>query len=425
MTFRDTFSLAFKTVRANKLRTGITVSIIAFGIMALVGIKTAIVAMQQKFVESFSAMGATGFTIRYREPRFHFGGGSEIKKEKKGQRKEKKSSFGKPITKLQAEQFKQRFQFPSRVSLNIFGTRDAVVSMGNRKSNPTTRVFGGDENYVDQNGFTLAYGRNLNELDVQSGRNVCVIGKDVATKFFGDNMERAVDKIIKINNIPFRVVGVLNPKGSTLGMSWDNSVVTSYNNVRRFFNTNPNASFGIQVKVPELHLMDAATGEATGIFRPIRKLTTTEEDNFAIDKSDSFVEMLLKQLDLLTFSALIIGVITLMGAAVGLMNIMLVSVTERTKEIGLVKAIGGKKGNIRRQFLYESIIISLLGALFGVVLGVLVGNLFSMFLETGFVVPWAWTFIGIAICSLVGLMAGLYPAMRAGRLNPIEALRYE
>lgn len=425
MTFRDTFSLAFKTVRANKLRTGITVAIIAFGIMALVGIKTAIVAMQQKFVESFSSMGATGFTIRYREPRFRFGGGSEIKKEKKGQKKEKKSNFGKPITKLQAELFKERYSFPSRVSINIFGSRDAVVSMGNRKSNPTTRVFGGDENYIDQNGFTLAYGRNLNELDVESGRNVCVIGKDVATKFFGDHMERAVDKVIKINNIPFRVVGVLNPKGSTLGMSWDNSIVTSYNNVRRFFNSDPNASFSVQVKVPEIQLMDAATGEATATFRPIRKLTTTEEDNFAIDKSDSFVEMLLRQLDMLTISALVIGVITLLGAAIGLMNIMLVSVTERTKEIGLVKAIGGKQGNVRRQFLYESIIISLMGALFGIVLGVLVGNLFSIFLNTGFVVPWAWTVIGILICSLVGLLAGLYPAMKAGKLNPIEALRYE
>lgn len=425
MTFRDTFSLAFRTVRGNKLRTGITVAIIAFGIMALVGIKTAIVAMQQKFTESFSSMGANGFTIRYKEPRFRIGGGSDLKKEKKGKKKEKKSNIGKPITKQQAEAFKENFHFPSKVSINIFGLRDATVSMGNKKSNPTTRVYGGDENFAEQNGFSLAYGRNLNDIDVQTGRNVCLIGKDVATKFFGENLDRPIDKIIKVNNIPFRVVGTLKPKGSTLGMSWDNVVITSYTNVRRFFNSNPNASFSIQVKVPDINLIDGATGEATGVFRPIRKLNTTEDDNFAIDKSDSFVEMLLRQLDMLTISALVIGFITLLGAAIGLMNIMLVSVTERTKEIGLIKAIGGKQGNIRKQFLYESIIISLMGALFGIFLGVLVGNGFSLFLETGFVVPWNWTIIGIVICSLVGLLAGLYPALKASRLNPIEALRYE
>lgn len=425
MTFGDTFSLAFRTVRGNRLRTGITVAIIAFGIMALVGIKTAIVAMQQKFTESFSSMGANGFTIRYKEPRFRFGGGNDIKKEKKGQKREKKSNIGKPITVQEAEAFKERFNFPAQVSLSLFGLRDAVVSMGSKKSNPTTRVYGSDENFVDQNGFTLAYGRNLNTLDLQTGRNVCIIGKDVASKFFGEDLQRPVDKIIKINNIPFRVIGTLNPKGSTLGMSWDNSIVTSYKNVRRFFNNNPNASFNIQVKVPDIKLIDAATGEATAAFRPIRKLTITEDDNFAIDKSDSFVEMLLRQLALLTISALVIGFITLLGAAIGLMNIMLVAVTERTKEIGLVKAIGGKQGNVRSQFLYESIIISLMGALFGILLGVIVGNGFSLFLNTGFVIPWAWTILGIVICTMVGLLAGLYPAFKAARLNPIEALRYE
>ena len=426
MTFRDTFSLAFRTVRGNRLRTGITVAIIALGIAALVGIKTAITSVQQKFTESFSSMGANGFTIRFKEPRFRFGGGGDdLKKEKKGKKKEKKSNIGKPITELQAESFKKNYKFPAQVSISIFGLRDAIVSMGSKKSNPTTRVQGGDENYADQNGFSIAYGRNLNELDVLSGRNVCVIGKDVATKFFGENLERPIDKIIKINNIPFRVVGTLKPKGSTLGMSWDNIVITSYTNVRRFFNSNPNASFNIQVKVPDVKYIEGATGEAIAAFRPIRKLTTTEDDNFAIDKSDSFVEMLLKQLSLISFSAILIGFITLMGAAIGLTNIMLVAVTERTKEIGLVKAIGGKQASIRTQFLFESILISLFGAFFGIILGILAGNIAAVLLETSFVVPWDWVIIGVVICTLVGLLAGLYPALKASKLNPIEALRYE
>jgi putative ABC transport system permease protein len=426
MTPRDTLSLAYRTVRSNKLRTGITVSIIALGITALIGINTAIVAIQQKFIESFSSMGATGFTIRYQEPRWmHGGGNNDIKKEKKGEKKEKKSNMGKPITKIQAEHFKQNFAFPSKVCLFLFGTGNAIVSKDNKKSNPTVRVYGGDENLVEQNGFTLAYGRNLNDLDVSSGRNVCLIGSEIANKFFNGNLELPVDKMIKIDNIPFRIVGTLKSKGSSLGMSWDNSILTTYSNVRRFFNSNPNASFNIQVKVKDVLLMDGAIGTATGTFRPIRKLTTTEGDNFAIDKSDSFVEMLMRNLSFITIAALLIGIITLIGAAIGLMNIMLVAVTERTKEIGLIKAIGGKRRNVRFQFLYESIIISLIGAAFGIVIGISLGNVVGLLLHTSFVIPWGWVIAGILICSGVGLLAGLYPAMKASRLNPIEALRYE
>ena len=425
MKFSDTLGLSFRTVKSNRLRTGITVAIIAFGIMALVGINTAIDAMKQKFTESFSAMGANGFTLHYKN---WWGGGfnrSRVKSQKKSALKEKKSNTGVPITKMQAETFRTRFTFPATVSLNMNGVGDAVVSLGDKKTNPTVRVVGGDENYAELNGFALGTGRNLNRLDVESGRNVCIIGTDVATKFFGSNPEAPVEKIIRVNNLPFRVVGVLESKGSTFGMSWDNIVITSYNNVRRFFNSNANASFSIQVKVPDVKMIDGAIDQAEGVFRPVRRLEVTEADNFMIDKSDSVVQLLLNNLSYITAAAVLIGVITLLGAAIGLMNIMLVSVTERTKEIGLIKAIGGRQRNVRQQFLLESILISLIGAAFGVVLGVVIGNVFSLVLSTGFVLPWGWMLGGIFICSLVGLLAGLYPSLKASRLNPIEALRYE
>ncbi|HEY4291257.1 MAG TPA: ABC transporter permease [Puia sp.] len=418
----DTLALAFRTVRSNKLRTGITVAIIAFGIMALVGINTAINAMKQKFTESFSAMGANGFTIHYRKW-FNFNGGG-VKSERKGLRQKKSNSLV-PITKTQAETFLARYQYPSVVSLNFNGVQDAIVSLESKKTNPNIRVVGGDEYYAELNGFSLATGRNLNSLDIQSGRNVCIIGSAIARRFFGSNPEAPVEKIIRVNNLPFRVIGVLEERGSTFGMSYDNIIITSYNNVRRFFNTNANASFNIQVKVPDVKLIDGAIDQAEGVFRPVRRLDVTEADNFMIDKSDTFVALLLKNLSFITLSAIIIGGITLLGAAIGLMNIMLVAVTERTKEIGLVKAIGGKKRNVRQQFLWESVLISLMGAVIGVVLGVIVGNIFSLVLSTGFVVPWAWVIVGVIICSLVGLLAGLYPAYKASRLNPIEALRYE
>lgn len=424
MKLLDNVSLSFRTIRSNKLRTGITVAIIALGIAALVGIRTAIEAMTQKFTESFSAMGANGFSLRYRQMwRMQHDQGA--KKEKRGQKKEKQSNQNKPITKQQAEDFKQAFTFPAQVGLSIYGGNNATVIYENKKTNPTVRVSGGDDNYVDLNGYKLSAGRNLNNLDVESGRNVCLLGKDVATTLFGDNTDRPVEKIVRINNIPYRVIGVLAEKGSTLGFSWDNAILTSYNNVRRFFSSGSNTSFSIGIKVQDVKLLDAGIGEAEGTFRSVRKLTTTEGNNFLIDKSDSFVDMLLKNLQWLTVSAIVIGFITLMGAAIGLMNIMLVAVTERTKEVGLIKAIGGKQRNVRNQFLYESIIISLLGAAFGIVVGVLLGNLVSMLMSTGFVVPWGWVLLGIVICSIVGLLAGIYPAFKASRLNPIEALRYE
>ncbi len=422
MRYADTLSLAFRTIRGNRLRTGITVAIIAFGIMALVGINTAIDAMKQKFTESFSAMGANGFTIHYKNW-FNFGR-DEVKSRRKGL-KEKKSQANIPISRLQAETFTGRYTFPATVALNITGATDAVVSIGDRKTNPNIRVLGGDEHYTELNGYNLAAGRNLNPMDIESGRNVCLIGSDVAKKFFGSNPDLPVDKMININNLPFLVIGVYESKGSTLGMNWDNIVVTSYNNVRRNFTSNPNASFNIQVKVADVKLLAAAIDQAEGVFRPIRRLDVTDADNFTIDKSDSMVSRLLKNLSFITLSAGIIGLITLVGAAVGLMNIMLVAVTERTNEIGLIKAIGGRKKNVRQQFLFESVLISLLGAAFGVFLGVIVGNVFSLVLSTGFVVPWGWVGGGILICSLVGLMAGLYPSWKASRLNPIEALRYE
>lgn len=425
MRFRDIFSLAFRTIRSNKLRTGLTVSIIAFGIMALVGIITAIQAMNQKFTESFSTMGANAFTIRYKERNIRFGGDnrSELRLSKKGKRKEKKSSLGKMITKDEAELFVKRYDFPAIKSISIFGNRNNIASYEARKTSPNVTLFGGDENYLMLNGWTIEYGRNLNRLDVQTGRNVCLLGYDVAKKLFREGVERAVNSVIRINSIPYRVLGVLESRGSVFGMSRDNVVITSYTNVDRNYSTG--FSFVVAVMTTDLQKVNEAMGEAEGAFRAIRKLNTTEENNFVLDRSDSIAEKAMNSLRFLTISATVIGLITLIGAAIGLMNIMLVSVSERTREVGLIKAIGGKSRVISRQFLLEAILISLMGALFGIVLGVFVGNLFSIVLKTGFVVPWNWVLYGILICTFTGLLAGLYPALKAGRLNPIEALRYE
>lgn len=425
MKFIDVFLLALRTIRSNKLRTGITVSIIAFGIMALIGIITAIKAMNQKFSESFSTMGANAFTIRFKERNIRFGNNNndDIKLSRKGKRKEKKSNLGKIITKDEAESFVGRYNYPGLKSVSIFGNRNNIASHETRKTSPNVMIFGGDENYLLLNGFSLMLGRNLNRTDAQSGRNVCILGYDVAKKLFKTGVESAVNSVVRVNNIPYRVLGVLESRGSTFGFSRDNVIITTYQNVDRNFPSG--FSFVIAIMANDLKKVNEAMGEAEGSFRAIRKLNITEENNFVLDRSDSIAEKAMNSLRFLTVSATVIGLITLIGAAIGLMNIMLVSVSERTREVGLVKAIGGKSKMISRQFLLEAIIISILGAFFGIILGIMVGNLFSIVLKTGFVVPWGWVIYGIVICTIVGLLAGLYPALKAGKLSPIEALRYE
>jgi len=425
MKFSDILALSFRSVRSNMLRTVLTVLIIALGIMALVVVNTAIKAISQKFSESFSTMGANGFTVRYKERNIHFGGGgdNEIKKEKKGSKKEKKSNLGKIIRKEEAEMFLKNFRFPSTKSISVFGTRNAIASYETKKTSPNVFLFGGDENFVILNGYKIRSGRNLNTADVQSARNVCLLGYDVAKKLFNENPDRAVNIIIRVQNIPYRVVGVMDGRGSSFGMSLDNRIITTYTNIHRQFSSG--ISYVIAVMTDDIKKVQVAMGEAEGVFRAVRKLNTTEENNFVLDRNDSVAEKAMKSLGFISVTALVIGFITLFGAAINLMNIMLVAVTERTKEVGLVKALGGKKKTVRLQFLTESVLISVMGALLGIIFGISLGNFFSMVISTGFVVPWNWVILAIVICSITGLLAGLYPALKAGRLNPIEALRYE
>jgi len=422
----DIISLSYNTIKSNRLRTAITVIIIALGIMALIAIITAVEAVNQSLTKSFSSMGANAFSIRFKERNIRFGGGPNRGKAKKTSRNSiaKASSEGKLITFDEARAFKQFYNFPATVSIALAGPNGVIVNTDTKKTNPDVRVTGGDENYLELNGYELSYGRDFSEMDVEAGSSVCIIGNAIAQRLFGNNTGKAIDKIISVSNNKYRVIGILKDKGSSAFMNADKVVITTYNNIRRIFGSE-NKSYNIAIMVNNMQLMDVAIGEATGSFRPIRKLDVKEDDNFYIDKSDSVAQSLMKNLGFLKYATLAIALITLIGAAIGLMNIMLVAVNERTKEIGLIKSLGGKSAEIRAQFLWESILISLLGAVVGITAGILFGNIVALLLKTGFVIPWAWVIAGVLVCSLVGLIAGLYPAYKASKLDPIVALRYE
>lgn len=426
MTYRDSLQLSWKNVKGNKLRTAITVIIMALGIFALILIITAITAASNSLTSSFSTMGANSFSIRYKDRNISFGGGRSAREvTKKSSLKDKRSKVGMVITYDQAREFKERYSFPgSKVGIALRGPGSIVVNNSRRKTNPDVNVYGGDENYLELNGYSIKTGRNFTPSEIQSGRNVCMLGSGVAGKLFPENIDKAIDAVVNVDHIPYRVIAVLEDKGSSAFFNTSRVVITPFNNVRRL-SASASSTYTIAAMVSDLKLMPVATGEAEGTFRAIRKLDVKENSNFFIDKSDSIAQTLLKNLGFLEKGTIGIAFITLIGAAIGLMNIMLVAVNERTKEIGLSKALGCTARDVRAQFLFESVLISLMGAVAGIVAGILVGNLVALFLKTGFVVPWAWVAAAVFVCSLVGLAAGLYPAYKASKLDPIVALRYE
>jgi len=426
MTFKDTITLSYRNIVSNKLRSGITIAIIALGICALIWFLTVLKAANTSLTASFSTMGANAFSLRFKERNIRIGGGRQnnTSKVSKSSLKVKKSNTGKIITYEEAKAFKDRYPFPAKVSLAVRGAGSIVVNNERKKTNPDINVLGGDENYLELNGYKIAYGRNFTATDVETGRNVCVLGSSVAQKLYPDNVAKAVDKMVSVDHIPYRVIAVLEDKGSSAFFNTGKMVLTSYNNIRRLYATQ-NASFNIGVSVTDLKLMDVAIGEAKGTFRPIRKLDVKEEDNFYVDKSDSIASTLINNLGFLEKAIIGVALITLLASSIGLMNIMLVAVSERTKEIGLIKALGGTQKDIRNQFLWESILISLMGAIVGILVGILLGNIIALILQSGIVLLWGWIIGGIFVCSAVGLAAGLYPAYKAAKLDPIVALRYE
>jgi putative ABC transport system permease protein len=407
----ENIRIAFQSIRGNLLRSVLTIMIIAVGISALVGILTAIDSIKNAITADFTRLGANTFSVVSRGMRIQIG----------NQRyRSKNYSY---ISYFQAKEFRDQYHFPASVSISVMATNTATVKYESKKSNPNVIVRGIDENYLQTAGYDLDNGRNISMQEAYDGTNVALIGAEMVPKMFPKDTD-PIGKLLSIGSGKYMVIGILKSKGSGFGETGDRLVFLPFSNVRQYF-ARPNMNFRISVHPNSALLMDAATGEAEGVFRNIRKLNVTDDTDFVIEKSDNIVNILLENIKYVTMAATIIGVITLLGAAIGLMNILLVTVAERTREIGIRKAIGANSGTIRQQFLIESIVIGQLGGILGIILGILAGNGISLFIGSAFIVPWDWIIGGVTVCLLVSFASGVIPAVKAAKLDPIEALRFE
>ena len=408
---KENILIALNTIKGQLLRTILTILIIAVGITALVGILTAIDGVKNSINSNFSSVGANTFTIRNRGVHIRIG------------RKGKKQPRFKNISYEEASRFKTQFSTNYITSISALATFSATIKYFSNKTNPNVSVFGSDQNYILTSGYQIYKGRNFSEQEILNNSNVVLVGNNVIETLFS-NSENPIDKIINIGNAKYKIIGVLKEKGSSMGFGGDKNVIIPINNMRQNF-SKPEISFVINILTPSPQQLNMVIGEATGLFRSIRKLAIQEDSNFEIIKSDNLANILIENIKYVTMAATIIGFITLLGAAIGLMNIMLVSVSERTREIGIRKAIGANQKTIRNQFLIEAIVICQMGGFLGIVLGILIGNTITLFLGGEFIMPWLWIFIGLVLCFAVGILSGIYPANRAAKLDPIEALRTE
>lgn len=401
-----------RSIAGNRLRTILTSLIIAIGITSLVGILTAIDGIQDSVNNSFAGLGANTFSIVARQDAFRRGG-----------RVQKQDA---PIDYFDAIQFKRRFPYGATISVSTVVVGAAQAKFGSRKTNPNVQLTGGDDTYLAVKGYAIQEGRNFSQNDLNYALNVAIIGSEVASTLFEKKLN-PLNQLIRVSGRQYKVIGVLDKKGGFSGGGDDRILLIPLNNARALAGTRQ-LTFDITASVPSVSNQDEAVGEARGVMRLVRRDPLGQPDSFEIDRADELAKQTENITGYLRIGGFGIGFITLLGAAIALLNIMLVSVTERTREIGIRKSLGATPQRIREQFLIEAIVICLLGGLGGVILGLGIGNLIATLVSQGkggFVVPWGWMGLGLVVCISVGLFAGIYPAVRASKLDPIDALRYE
>lgn len=408
---KENFKIAFGSIKGQSLRTILTVLIIAIGIMALVGILSGVSALENTISGSFSSMGANTFNFQ----RYEFRAQRQSRRERQ--------KINPVISYRNVKNFVDTYDYPfTKVAVSFYGTFGAEVKYENEKTDPEVRVLGANEHFIGNSGLELENGRALNYFDIENSNAVCVIGSDLVKALFEDI--NPIDKTISIRGNKFKVIGTLKEKGSTFGNNQDLRVIVPIQKARSIF-TNPNINYTLSVKVDKNDLLEGAQEEAIMTFRNIRGLSPVEDNDFGIERSEDLINRVAENTSVLYIAAWIISIITIFGSTIALMNIMLVSVSERTREIGVRKALGAKRKTIGFQFFIETVLIGQLGGILGIILGILIGKGVASGFDLDFTTPWAAMIWATTIAFIVAVFSGLYPATKAARLDPIESLRYE
>ncbi|MFZ5497388.1 MAG: ABC transporter permease [Verrucomicrobiota bacterium] len=408
MILAEILKLALDSLKANKLRSSLTMLGIAVGVFSVIGVMTVISGLRGSIESGLNVLGANSFqfskypAVNFSDPRQRFANRRDI-------------------TYANAARFKELMGDSAQVALMLRrgGRR---VTFGDRYTNPNVILGGGDENFITSRNYEIIAGRNLGPEDVELGRPVVLLGHDIVTRLFVN--EDPLGRMVRIDGQNYTVVGLLAPKGTSFGQSQDNFAVIPITkhlqSYGRFWR-----SISINVQAPSQEALAATQEAAVGAMRLVRGLAPEDPNDFEVFSNESLIESFNKIASVVATGAFVISAIALLASGVGVMNIMLVSVTERTKEIGIRKSIGAKRHNILSQFLLEAVFLSLVGGLAGIAVGVIGGNVVAQILNADTVFPWGWAATGLIVCSGIGVTFGFYPAWKAARLDPIEALRYE
>lgn len=409
--FRENLRIAIGSIRTQLLRTILTVLIIAIGITALVGILTVVSALENTISNDFASMGANTFNINRYENTLKRRGGEE------------REITNPAISFSEAVAFKNKYEYPlTTTSISFTATSTAEIKFESKKTDPENTIVGVDEYFVDNSGLKVNSGRNFNEFDIKNNAYTCIIGSDYQKGILKN--VNPIGKKIAIRGAKFKIVGVLEEKGSTFGNRQDLRVLIPIQVARSLF-TSPNINYSISVMSARKEVIDQAIDNAINTMRSVRKRNPIQENNFGIIRSDDLINKILGITKYLGVASWIIGIITIIGSSIALMNIMIVSVTERTREIGVRKALGAKKSTIAFQFFIETILIGQMGGIIGIIFGIGIGFVIATAINFTFVIPWVAIFAAFTTSFAVAVLSGLYPAIKAAVLDPIEALRYE
>jgi len=408
MIFRENIDIALNAIRANKLRSSLTLLGVIIGVMTIIGMQSIVGGFQRDLERQLTVLGANTFQIQKFPPL--------ITSREQWLRYQNR----KDLRQGELEAVMEHASLARSVSGEHmqFG---AVIRYRDRKTTPTVIVVGATSEYLDNNGYLLRSGRFLNPTDEQYTSHIAILGSDLVSRLFP--FEDPVGSEIRIDSERFLIVGTLEEKGRVFGNSQDNLVIIPLSTFETIYGAKRSMSIQIQAASPSQY--DATVEQVIGILRAVRKVLPGEDNDFEIFSSGSLIETANKLTRVAAWAGLIIAAISLVVAGVGIMNIMLVSVTERTREIGIRKALGAKRRSILLQFLIEAIVLCEIGGVIGIVFGIGVGQLVKATFDLAVILPIGSIFLALIFCSLVGLFFGIYPAAKAARLDPIEALRYE